>query len=173
MSSLLPLPQHVYLDTNVIVYALVRGMAHSDICLDACQRLIDNGSSVYIANLTRLEFLQAVRGLANSQSLPEDTRQKFGLDQWEDTVVREQWFNFWTNQFDQFLDAFDVYHELPYRPESWWHVSKTMADGPMAAYDAFHLSTAILYGISDLWTTDNGFSRASGIQVALLHRISR
>lgn len=167
------IPERVYLDTNVIVYALIRDMAHSEVCLNACQALIDADSTIYISHLTRLEFLQAVRGLANSDSLPDEVRQRFALSDWENFMVRERWLNFWADQLDGFLTSFREYYELPYRARAWRDVPRQMAFGPMAAYDAYHLATALSYEVPFLWTTDDGFGRANnGIEIHLLHRLN-
>jgi predicted nucleic acid-binding protein len=102
----------------------------------------------------QLEFLQAVRNLANKESLPASFRSTFALADWENFVIREQWMGFWANQFDELLGTFQIVHELPYRELVWHELPRLLEVGPMAAYDAFHLATSISYQIPEIWTTD-------------------
>jgi predicted nucleic acid-binding protein len=134
-------PTDVYVDTDVLVHALIGGMAQSQTCYSAYRYLVAHSCAVYISQLTRLEFLEAIRGLANKRSLPESIRLEFDLEHWENFMVRQR---------------------------IWRDAPGLMALTAMRAYDTFHLATALSYQIPELWTADADFRRSSGIYIRIL-----
>lgn len=79
-----PFPTDIYLDTDVVVKAIVGGMDHSTACLRFCSELAQHESRVYFSQILRLEFSQAFKQLATKAQLPESIRDVFGLDQWSE-----------------------------------------------------------------------------------------
>lgn len=92
-----PLPADVYLDTSIVLAALLPGLAHSGPGLQFCDQLARQGSTVYFSQLLRLEIAQALRNVATRMpaQLSAHLRQQFRLDHWsirED--VRRGWMTY-------------------------------------------------------------------------------
>lgn len=79
-----------YLDTSVVVAAVVDSVAHHRSALDFCQQRFDERASIYYSELLRLEYAQAFRALPSR--LGPDIQREHGLHRWHQQEVRERWF---------------------------------------------------------------------------------
>src|SRR5215210_1816025 len=90
-----PLPADVYLDTSVVVAAIIAGTPHSAASSAFCLSLAEQGSRVYFSQLLRLEYGEAIRRLVRRDQLPEDLRLRYDLARWDaDVAVRRRWMRF-------------------------------------------------------------------------------
>src|SRR3954470_6129086 len=95
-----PLPTDIYLDTSLIVSATISGLAHSGPCQRFCERLGLDGARVYFSQISRMEFLNALRNLARPRNqkkreLPDALWDQYRLDQWANSeAVRDGWLQF-------------------------------------------------------------------------------
>lgn len=158
----------VYLDTSVIVNAIIGGMHHSESCLQFCYQLAQAESHVYFSRIVRLEFSQALRNLASRAQLPEDLRSTYGLDDWYNYMVRERWLQFGVSQFADFLRHFSDVTELPFSRAIWEHSVKVMAFTNLQSHDAIHIATARRYRISHFAACDSDFQRVDGLKILLI-----
>jgi predicted nucleic acid-binding protein len=95
-------PVEIYLDTSVLVSALVRTAPHTTACRSFCQQLIAANSRVYFSQFVRVELLQALRRLATTQhNLAASVRSQYSLEQWgTDPGVRRAWLELGVREFD-------------------------------------------------------------------------
>lgn len=163
-----PFPTDIYLDTDVVVKAIVGGMDHSTACLRFCSELAQHESRVYFSQILRLEFSQAFKQLATKAQLPESIRDVFGLDQWSDYMVRGRWMQFGVSQFAAFLGQFVQVIEFPFRRGIWESSVKIMAFHNLRSHDAIHVATARHLGVKDFATSDNDFQHIDALTVRLI-----
>ncbi len=167
------LPSDVYLDSSLVVAAIVRGSDHSRASADFCAQLAERGSRVYFSQVLRLELAEAVRRLAadpkRAARLPPDLRREYQLGQWGTNLfVRQRWMDFGVQQLDALLDRFAEAFELPFRPKVWRSSLAVIVDHQLRSLDAIHVATAREYRIRHLATTDDDFSRVTDLRVWLL-----
>ncbi|MGH2530830.1 MAG: hypothetical protein ACRDJW_00865 [Thermomicrobiales bacterium] len=88
-----PIPRRVYLDTSVVVGAVITGTKNSAACATFCERLIEANSQHFFSEILLLELSEAVRRLATIPGqIPSELRLAFQLDQWERSLfVRQRW----------------------------------------------------------------------------------
>lgn len=138
------LPQRIFLDSGVVVAAIIPGSQFWPECNAFCDRLIAESSEVYFSQILRLELTEAIRKLATIPGrAPADLYARFRLNAWErDPSVRRQWMQFGVRQFDALIERFAVVYELPFRPFIWLRSIEIMADRRLRSHDAVHLATA-------------------------------
>lgn len=166
------LPSDVYLDSSLVVAAVVRGSDHSQASVDFCARLVDRGSRVYFSQVLRLELSEAIRKLAadprRAARLPPDLRREHQLDQWGTNLfVRQRWMDFGVPQFDALIDRFAEAFELPFRPKTWRSSFGVIVDHQLRSLDAIHVATVRKNRIRHLATTDRDFTRVTDLTVWL------
>jgi predicted nucleic acid-binding protein len=155
-----PLPADVYLDTSIVLTALLPGLAHSGPGLQFCEQLARQGSTVYFSQLLRLEIAQALRNVATRSpaQLSVHLRQQFQLDPWsarED--VRRGWMTYGRGQLEAFIQQFVEVIELPFDRATWEHSIDLMCRYQLKSYDAVHVARAEQYGLQHVATTDREY----------------
>jgi predicted nucleic acid-binding protein len=167
-------PRHVYLDTSVLVGAIVYGAPHAYACRQFCDELIAAGSRVYFSQILRLELSQALRRLATTRTnLSAAMRQQYQLDDWgTSAAVRSRWLTLGAAQFDLLLAQFAIAIELPFQVSTWAHSLDIMAQDGLQSRDAVHVATARQHGLRDLATVDADFQGIAGLQVQLIRNPS-
>ena len=165
-----PTPRHIYLDTSVIVGAIVTGAPHANACSVFCNWLAARDSRVYFSQVLRLELSQALRHLATRhQQLPQSVQQQYQLDQWGTSApVRERWLALGITQFQALLGRFTEVIELPFRLSTWSQSVDIMAREGLQSLDAVHVATAQEHGLRDFATVDADFQRIPRLRVRLI-----
>ena len=169
-----PAPRHVYLDTSVVVGAIIYGAPHAGACRQFCNELIVAGSRVYFSQILRLELSQALRRLATTRTnLSAAMRQRYRLDDWGTSVtVRTRWLALGVTQFNLLLGQFAVAVELPFRVSTWTQSLDVMAQEGLQSRDAVHVATAREHGLGNLATVDADFQHVAGLWVRLIRNPS-
>jgi predicted nucleic acid-binding protein len=155
------LPSRIYLDTSIVVAAMIDGVAHSGPSRAFCERLAASGSHVYFSQLLPLEVAEAVKNLAvrRPAQLTEDVRRLYRMDHWDaDRRVRQRWMAFGIRQFVAFLDQFAQVTELPLDEAIWRRSIRLMTQYRLRSYDALHLATARDHRLQHLATVDRWFA---------------
>ena len=169
MSESRPLDD-VYLDTSVVIAAVVPGILFSRGSIDFCNRLISQQTTVYFSQILRLELTEAVRKVATIPGrAPAGLRQHFRLDDWErDPSVRREWFQFGVQEFDALFSQFAEVYELPFDRSIWLRSVEIMAERQLRSHDAVHLATAYEYRLTCFATTDDEFRKVPDLDVRLI-----
>ncbi|HKG27284.1 MAG TPA: PIN domain-containing protein [Thermomicrobiales bacterium] len=164
------LPRRVFLDSGVVVAAIIPGSQFSSGCGAFCDRLIAEGCEVYFSQILRLELTEAIRKLATIPGrAPADLYSRFRLNDWDrNPSVRRQWMHFGVRQFDALLERFAVVYELPFRPPIWLRSVEIMADRQLRSHDAVHLATAYEYRLATFATTDDEFLKVPNLDIRLI-----
>lgn len=156
------LPVDVYLDTSLVVAALVAGSDHHRPCAAYCARLAANDCRIYFSQILWLELAEALRRLATRPSVAAEIRVAYRLDAWTtDARVRDRWLRYGLDLFEVFLDRFEV-GEFPFDRPTWHESIAVMVDLRLRSLDAIHIATARRNGIRAIATADGDFMRAAG-----------
>lgn len=165
-----PAPRDVYLDTSLVVAAMIVGSPHHRAARAYCERLTLERSNVYFSQFLRVELLQAIRSIATDpDALPGVIRRRNRLGKWGfDDQARRAWFAYGTAQFEQLMSQFDTVLELPFTLEAWRRCAAIMWRHQIKSYDAFHAATALEHGVRTFASLDKHFSRVAGLRVELV-----
>ena len=163
-------PSDVYLDSSLVVAAMLDGLPDSTASAAFCARLVDTNSRVCFSQILRLEIAEAFRKLASRQQLPESLRQEYQLSDWATHPrIRQRWMAFGLGQFAIFLDAFYQVSEIPFGIQVWRHSVEIMADYGLGSHDAVHVATALQSGVHIFATSDKHFNRVDMLDIRLIH----
>jgi predicted nucleic acid-binding protein len=166
-------PEHVYLDTSLVIAATVAGGPNAVAGLAFCRALAAHRSRVYYSETLRIELSQAIRKLATKPDrLDAGERTSFSLVRWErDAAVRRRWMQHGIDAFHALLDTFAEVFELPFKAGIWTQSVDLMVDHFLQSRDAVHVATARTFGVSAFATTDRDFSRVGGLDVILVRDV--
>lgn len=148
--------QDIYLDTSVVVAAIVAGSENAQASLNVCNDLIRHRVRVYFSTTLRIELLRAVRKLATRANRLDDvSRTKFALCRWgADPAVRRRWIQHHVEPFAKLPAAFAEVYELDFDEEVWLRTVETMGESSLQAQDAVRVATARGQGIASFATLD-------------------
>ncbi len=165
-----PFPDHVYLDTGVVVAALFEGSLNAVAGAAFCDQLGTNRSTDYFSSILRVELSEVVRKLATIPGrVPEHVRRQYRLDDWErDRTVRREWLDAGVREFELLLGSFVEYYELPFRRSIWLRSVEIMADRQLRSHDAIHLATAYETRLRTFVTTDDEFLKIPDLDIRLI-----
>jgi predicted nucleic acid-binding protein len=165
-----PFPRHVFLDSGVVIAAIIPGSQFWLGCDAFCADLIARDCRVYFSQILRLELTEAIRKLATIPGrAPENLYARFRLGDWErDRSVRRDWLRFGVWQFEALLRRFAVVNELPFRHSIWLRSVEIMADRQLRSHDAIHLATAYEYRLPCFATTDDEFLKIADLDIRLI-----
>ncbi len=163
----------IYLDTSVIVAAIVAGSTNHTSSADLCARLAADGGRVFFSTIVRLELSQAIRKLATkSERLDPEIRRQFRLERWEtDFMVRQRWMRYGIQEFERLLSSFAEVIEIPFRRNIWRNSIDVMIDSFLQSHDAVQVATARNYGLRLFVTTDDHFARVGDLDVVLIRDV--
>jgi predicted nucleic acid-binding protein len=162
-------PAEVYLDSSLVVAAMLDGLPDSTACSAFCARLVRGNSRVYFSQILRLEIAEAFRKLASRQQLPESLRLEYQLADWATHPhVRQQWMAFGMGQFAVFIGKFYQVSELPFRIRMWRRSVQIMAEYGLGSHDAVHVATALQNGVQIFATSDKHFNRVDALDIRLI-----
>ncbi|MGH9176054.1 MAG: type II toxin-antitoxin system VapC family toxin [Vicinamibacterales bacterium] len=160
-SSPAVLPSRIYLDTGVVVAAIMRGALYHEPARDFCVTLANASSHVYFSSLLQVEFLQALVAIGNDPTqVPGGIRRRYRLHRWgESDAIRLTWLNHALELFEGFLGQFSEVDEVAIAPRIVTAAVPVMARHMLRSYDALHVSTAAEIGLSHFATCDSDFLR--------------
>lgn len=162
-------PAAVYLDTSLVVAAVIDSHVHHAASIAFCTRLIDARSHVRFSIILRLEFAQVLVKLAKDPQRPAALRRGYRLDRWDAREsVRERWLTFGFSRFDALMARFDAVSEVAFDLPIWEASLDVMARHRLRSHDAIHVATARAGGVRDLATLDDDFRRVPDLRVWLI-----
>ena len=159
----------IYLDTSVVVTAMVPGIPHHGACAAFCEALRQERTRVVYSQLLRLEFIQVWFRLPAGSYLSTEDVKIHRLRAWDRSpTVRAAWMTHGIEQLERFLDRFGEILELPFNLAVWRASVNVMARHRLRSNDAAHVATARIAGLTDLATVDDDFRRATDLRLWLL-----
>lgn len=162
--------KEVYLDSSLVVAAMIDGLPHSRACAAFCSHSIADSSHVYFSQILRLEIAEAVRKLATRAQLPEDLRDEYQLQSSAtDPLIRQQWMACRMSQFALLIGKFHEVSELPFRIRMWHRSVQIMARYALGSHDAVHVATALLNGVDVFATADHHCVCVETLDILLIH----
>ncbi len=162
-SFLAPLPNRLYLDTDILVSSLVGAEPHHERCRVFLDRLVDQGSTtIYVSSLTWIEFAHVVTRPAFRNRQPDAVRRRYRLERWGRQVVRQTYVNDWLADLQSLLNQFDS-TELSLSEPIRRAAASYMVDYNIGSQDAVHLASAAREGIADVASLDAGYRRIDGL----------
>jgi predicted nucleic acid-binding protein len=151
--------ERCYLDTSLLTAATI-SIEHHDAAEAFCHQLVASDALVYISDLVRLEYLQAVRRL--QEAVDAATRQEFQLQLWGTRPeVRRRWIDANVRQRDSLLDQFSQVREISVDSELVAEAQTLMATCNLESCDAAHVAACLAAGVPDLAAIDRHVARAS------------
>jgi predicted nucleic acid-binding protein len=160
----------VYLDTSVLLAAVMDGVPHHKSALRFCQELTRERAGVYFSQLLRIECIHAIRAVGtNPKLVSEMTRRRYRLAHWGDDLgVRQRWMADGIARVEELLSEFDRVFEAPHDLNIWLLSVEIMCRYQIKSYDATHVATAIHLGIADFASVDGDFMRVDALNVTLI-----
>lgn len=166
----LDLRADLYLDTSVVLAAIMPGSTNAEACAEFCFRLATERNRVAFSQTLTIELSQGVRKIATRKDrIDPAVRARYELDRWEsDLSIRRRWMDRGVERFQALLATFGEAIELPFDATIWHTSIDLMVEHFLQAHDAVHAATARAYGLRAFATTDDDFARVTGLDVILL-----
>lgn len=162
-------PSDVYLDSSVIVAAIIGGDPHSAACTQYCANLAANNTAIYFSELVRLEVAHVIRRIATTSAAPQHLNAHYRLSRFNsDSMVRQEWMQFGLTEFESLLQTFFVVYEVPYHRAVWQQAFSLMSLYNLRSYDAAHIATALITRVSDFASVDSDYTRVSGLRIHII-----
>jgi predicted nucleic acid-binding protein len=161
--------ERVYLDSSVLVGAVIEGANHAIASMEFCRQLARERTTVVISTLCRYELAHVASVLANPEArrrLPGSVIEQFDLTNWGDVAsVRERWMTTVVMSLESLLGSFDELAEIPVLPNLWHAAIPIMIEHNIQSYDALHVATARSVEVADFATTDRLYSGIDGLTI--------
>ncbi len=162
----------IYLDSTILIGAVITGVNHSRAAQAFCRALAEQGRIVAFSSLALLEFGHIVRSLGHPRErrrLPIDVAREYGLDRWDsDETVRLRWMTDAVANLNALLEEFAIVYEIPVLPDYWDDAVAMMVRYDLRSFDALHLVTALRNDIEHIASADRHFSIIDGITVHIV-----
>ena len=160
-----PPPDRLYLDSDILVAAVVSTHEHAERAARLFELLLQYGATtLYLCPVSWMEYAHVFSKETFRQTLPGEFAYLTPVTGWQDAAVRERYFKFVMSTLEDLLSPFD-WHEIP----TTFHVNRAaigyMARYNMDAQDAVHLASARAVGLTDLASFDRIFRRVDGLNL--------
>jgi predicted nucleic acid-binding protein len=111
------LPAQLYLDTDILVAALVRTDAHHVRSQTLLERLVRIGTTrIFISSPSCLELADVVSRERFRDTVTEDIKQRFSLHRWQLRSIRQSYIGFFLEALEDILSFF-AWDEVSLSPE--------------------------------------------------------
>ena len=152
-------PGHLYLDTDVIIHALIRSQPHHDRCVRFLARVAQQGwTTIHLSTLSWSAVAHRLAHPKFREGLPMDVRRQYRLDHWDRSDVRRRYLSEHLAQAAELLEPFE-WEELSLTPEILRTALGIMVEYNLGSQDAIHLATMRQAGVVDLASFDKRFRR--------------
>jgi len=160
--SVLP-PSRLYLDTDIMVAAVVRTHHHHVRATALFSLLIRYGlTTIYFCPITWMEFAHVFSKEGFRSELPAEFSRLNPVAGWADPAVRDAYFRFVMATFNAVLSPFDR-DQVILTDDIQGRAIQHMATYNLGAQDAVHLACADAVGVRDFASFDRRFRRVEGL----------
>jgi predicted nucleic acid-binding protein len=162
--SILP-PVRLYVDTDVLIAAVVSTHAHHARSVALLQLLITHGlTTIYLCPITWMEFVHVFSKESFRRTLPAEFGYLNAVTGWSIAGVRAAYYHYVRTLFDDILSPFP-WEEVPLTAAVQAQATEYMAMFNLDAQDATHLACARLAGVRDLASYDRRFRRVDRLSL--------
>lgn len=152
-------PGHLYLDTDVILNALIRSQPHHERCVRFFARLAQHGlTRIHLSTLSWSEVAHRLAHPKFREGLPLGVHQEFLLDRWARPKVRRRYLSTHIARVEEILEPFE-WDEISLTPEVFRTALEFMIQYNLESQDAIHLASMRLTEVFDLASFDKQFRR--------------
>ncbi len=96
-----------------------------------------------------------IRRIATTSAAPRHLNVHYQLSRFNsDSMVQQEWMQFGMTEFESLLHTFFVVYEVPYHRAVWQQAFSLMSLYNLRSYDAAHIATALVTGVSDFASVD-------------------
>jgi predicted nucleic acid-binding protein len=158
-----------YLDTSVVVAALLPAIPNHRACAAFCAALEASRTRVFLSQITRFEVAQSWFRLPTMPYIDAETRRTYRLGAWDrNTLVREHWMVDGASRLETQLARYQEVVELPLDRDIWLASLELMARHRLRSHDAAHAATAVSLGVVDFASVDDDFRRLPNLRLQLV-----
>ena len=170
-----PVPDRLYVDTDIFVNYLIDTQPHHPRCRVFVERLQREGqTSLYVSSLSWLELAHVISRPVFRGELAEDLQRRFRIGRWERPAIRRAYLNEPLGEFEAILAHF-TWTEVPVTPIVRRVAVRLMADFSLGSQDAVHLASAAQEGVTDFASFDAVYRKVDDLHLwnDLIHGTSR
>lgn len=158
-------PDHLYLDTDILINVLVSTQPHHSRCIDFLRRLqVGARTTLYLSSLTWLELTHVVTRPSFRDVLAVDIQHLFQFSRWDRPSVRRAYIDALLGDVETVLEQF-TWIELPVTPAIRRRATRFMAEYRLGSHDAAHLASAAQAGVADVASLDAAFRRVDDLDL--------
>ena len=159
------LPPRLYLDTDVVIAALVTTERHHERSRAFVERLARREQTVVVvSSLLWIEYANAAMRERFRQTLPSSDQRRFRLHRWQEASVRRLYLQSFVRALDGLLELFE-WEEVALTTDVRNAALAYIASHNFRPHDAVHLASAVQAGVTDLASLDESFRRVDGLQL--------
>jgi predicted nucleic acid-binding protein len=158
-------PARLYVDTDILVAAIVRTHHHHTRSRTLLELLITYGlTRPYLCPISWMEFLRVFSREDVRRALPSEFAHLRPVSGWLDASLRATYYAFVMALFRDLLAPFD-WEEVLLTDAVQERAVQLMAEYNFDSQDAVHLACADLSGIRDFASFDRRFRRVDGLHL--------
>jgi predicted nucleic acid-binding protein len=160
-----PLPAWLYVDTDVLIAALVDTEPHHMRSRMLFERIGQAGNtSLLLSSLTWLEYVNAIMRERFRMSLPNDMQRRLRLGRWQESRIRQGYLAFLLERLSLFLSMF-AWSEVPLTPIVRVSAVDYVSKFNLRPSDAAHVAAAGVANVFDFVSFDEAFRRVDGLRL--------
>jgi predicted nucleic acid-binding protein len=170
-----PVPEHLYVDTDIFVNYLIGTQPHHVQCRAFVERLKqERRTSLYVSSLSWLELAHVFSRPGFRDELADDLQRRYRIGRWERPDIRRAYLDGLLSEFESVLAHF-TWIEVPVTPIVRRVAVRLMADYGLGSQDAVHLASAAHEGVADLASFDAVYRKVDDLNLwnDLIHGTSR
>jgi predicted nucleic acid-binding protein len=160
-----PLPDHLYVDTDIFVNFMVSTQPHHDRCREFFERVQSEAhTTLYLSSLSWLELAHVITRPSFRDELTDDLQRQYRIGRWERPDIRRTYIDGLLGEFEATLNQFP-WVELPVTPLVRRLATRYIAEYSLGSQDAAHLASAAFAGVADFVSLDAAFRRVDDLDL--------
>jgi predicted nucleic acid-binding protein len=164
-SFLEPIPDQLYVDTDIFVNYLFSSQPHHARCrafLDRLQASVQ--TTLYVSPLSWLELAHVISRPSFRDELTDELQRRYRVGRWHQPEIRQAYLDGLLGEFDALLSQF-AWVEVPMSPLVRRLAVRFMAEYGLGSQDASHLASAAHAGVADFASFDAVYRRVDGLSL--------
>jgi predicted nucleic acid-binding protein len=160
-----PVPEHLYVDTDIFVNYLIGTQPNHARCRTFLERIQQEArTTLYVSSLSWLELAHVFTRPSFRDELAEDLQRRYRLGRWERTDIRRAYLDGLIGAFDETLAQY-AWVEVPITPIVRRLAVRYMAEYRLGSQDAVHLASAAHVSVADFASFDAGYRRVDDLDL--------
>lgn len=159
----------VYLDSSILIGAIIAGSSHSKAATGFCERVALERQLVIFSQIAHWEFANMSRTLGKGLrkgGISSEDRERLGIVDWNTNfMTRVNWIENVQQELSRLLTLFDHVRQLPVTRHVWTAALPLVGHYDIGAYDAIHVATARMAGVRSFATCDRHYESVDVLDV--------